>query len=96
MRKKRTNKNTRCNEVRIKMPTFSGLPTFNNWGWAETLKNNFTLVELDPLDKNGLPNLSVIRVTTYTQEKCEHYSLRNVSTTAQERFTRRVDHKGSS
>jgi hypothetical protein len=32
----------------------------------------------------------------YTQEKCEHYSSRKVSTIAQERFTRKVDHNGSS
>jgi hypothetical protein len=48
-KKKRSNKNTRCNEVRLTMPTSPGLPTFNNWGWAETLKNSFILIELGPL-----------------------------------------------
>jgi hypothetical protein len=33
------------------MPTSPGLSTSNNWGWAETLKNSFTLVELGPLQK---------------------------------------------
>jgi hypothetical protein len=33
-----SNKNTRCNGVRLKMPTSLGLPTSNNWGWVETLK----------------------------------------------------------
>jgi hypothetical protein len=47
--KKRSHKNTRCNGVRFKMPTSPGLPTFNNWGWVETLKNSFTLVEFGPL-----------------------------------------------
>jgi hypothetical protein len=52
--KKRSNKNIRCNGVRL-----------NNWGWTETLKNSFILVELGPFHKNGLPSLSVIRVTTH-------------------------------
>jgi hypothetical protein len=47
------------------MPTSPGLPTSNNWGWAETLKNSFTLVELGLLHKNELPSLSVTRVTTH-------------------------------
>jgi hypothetical protein len=85
------------------MPTSPGLPTSNNWGWAETLKNSFTLVQLSPLHKNGLPSLSVTRVTTHskmwvtthsrkvsdnTLKKCEHYSSKQ--------FIRRVDHEGSS
>jgi hypothetical protein len=53
------------------MSTFSGHTTSNNWGWVETLKNNFTLVELGPLFKNGLLNLSVIRVTTHSKIKGE-------------------------
>jgi hypothetical protein len=69
--KKRSNKNTRCNGVRLTMPTSSGLPTSNNRGWTETLKNSFTLVELDPLHKNGLSCLSVIRVTTHSKIKGE-------------------------
>jgi hypothetical protein len=62
--KKRSNKNTRCNRVQLKMPTSPELPTSNNWGWAETLKNSFTFVELDLLHKNELPSLSVTKVTT--------------------------------
>jgi hypothetical protein len=97
--KKRSNKNTRCNEFRLKMCMSLGLPTSNNWGWAETLKNSFTLVELGPLHKNGLLSLSVTRVTTHskkwvtthskqevsdnTLKKDEHYNSRKVSTTTQ-------------
>jgi hypothetical protein len=51
----------------LKMPTSPGLSTSNNWGWAEALKNSFTLVELGPLHKNGLSSLSVIRVTTHSK-----------------------------
>jgi hypothetical protein len=66
-KKEWSNKNTRCNGVRLKMPTFSELPTSNNWGWAETLKNSFTLVELGPLHKNRLPSISIIRVITHSK-----------------------------
>jgi hypothetical protein len=52
-------------EFGLKMHTSLGLPTSNNWGWAEILKTNFTLIELGPLYKNELPSLSVIRVTTH-------------------------------
>jgi hypothetical protein len=88
------------------MPTFPGFSTFNNWGWAETLKNSFTLVELGPLHKNELPSLSVTRVTTlktrsewqHTQNKkwmtthskqevSDNTLKKNMSTTAQERWT---------
>jgi hypothetical protein len=54
-------------EFGLKMLTSPGLSTSNNWGWADTLKNSFTLVELDPLYKNGLPNLSITRVTTHSK-----------------------------
>jgi hypothetical protein len=33
------------------MPTSPELPISNNWGWTKTLKNSFTLLELDPLQK---------------------------------------------
>jgi hypothetical protein len=62
---KRSNKNTICNRVRFKMSTSLGLSISNNWGWAETLKNNFTLVEFGPLHKNELPSLSITRVITH-------------------------------
>jgi hypothetical protein len=65
--KKISNKNTRCNGVRIKMSTSPELPTSNNWGWAETLKNSFTVVELGLLHKNELSSLSVTRVTTHSK-----------------------------
>jgi hypothetical protein len=51
----------------LKMSTFSGLSNSNNWGWAKTLKNSFTLVELGPLHKNELPSLSITRVTTHSK-----------------------------
>jgi hypothetical protein len=53
------------------MPTSPGLPTSNNWGWAETLKNSFILVELGPLHKNGLSSLSITRVITHSEQKGE-------------------------
>jgi hypothetical protein len=63
--KKISNKNTRCNRVQLTMHMSPGLPTSNNWSWAETLKNSFTLIELGPLYKNGLSSLSVTKVTTH-------------------------------
>jgi hypothetical protein len=36
---KKSNKNTRCNGIRLQMPMSVGLSTSNNWGWAEILKN---------------------------------------------------------
>jgi hypothetical protein len=95
--KKRLNKNTKCNGIRLKMPTSSGLSTSNNWDWVETLKNSFTLVKLGPLYKNGLSSISVTRVTTHSKQNMSGNTLKKkVSTTAQEMFTRRVDHKWSS
>jgi hypothetical protein len=51
------------------MRTSPGVSTSNNWGWTETLKNSFTLVELGLLHKNGLSTLLVIRVTTHSKIK---------------------------
>jgi hypothetical protein len=34
---------------------------------SQNTKNSFTLVELGPLYKNGLPSLSVTRVTTHSK-----------------------------
>jgi hypothetical protein len=68
MRRKKRKDQIRTQDVTesgLKMATSPGLSTSNNWGWAETLKNSFTLVELGLLHKNGLPSLSVTRVTTY-------------------------------
>jgi hypothetical protein len=64
------------------MPTSPGLPTSNNWVWAETLKNNFTLVKLGPLHKNEMSGLLVTRVTTHSKRWVTTHS-RNVSTTGQ-------------
>jgi hypothetical protein len=60
------------------MSTYPEPSTSNNWGWADILKRIFTLVELGPLHKNGLPSLSVIRVTTHSKQE--------VRTTAQQGF----------
>jgi hypothetical protein len=77
------------------MPTSSGLPTSNNWGWAEILKTSFTLVELGPLHKNGLPSRNKSDNTLKIRSEWQH-TQEKVSATAQERFTRRVYHQGSS
>jgi hypothetical protein len=59
------------------MPTPSGLPTSNNWGWTETL--NYTCRTWS-LTQNELSSISIIRVTTTlkikkmsdnTLKKCE-------------------------
>jgi hypothetical protein len=78
-KKKKSNKNTKYNGVRLKMPTSPGLPTSNNWGWAETLKNSFTLVELDLLHKNGLSSISVTRVTIHSKRWVTTHSKQEVS-----------------
>jgi hypothetical protein len=65
------------------MPTSSGPSTSNNYGSADILKRVFTFVELGPLHKNGLPSLSVTRVTTHSKQE--------VSTTAQ----KEVEHNSS-
>jgi hypothetical protein len=51
MRKKRKDqtKTQDVTEFGLKMTTSPGLSTPNNWGWAEILKNSFTLVELGHL-----------------------------------------------
>jgi hypothetical protein len=61
------------------MPTSPGLPTSNNWDWAETLKNSFTLVELGPLHKNGQSSLSITRVTTHSKKWVTTHSKQEVS-----------------
>jgi hypothetical protein len=48
-----------------------GLSTSNNWGWVETLKNTFTLVEHGPLYKNKLLRLPVTRMTIHSKTKSE-------------------------
>jgi hypothetical protein len=101
--KKRSNKNTIYNGVQFKkMPTSPRLSTSNNWGWAKTLKNSFTLVELGPLHKNGLPRLSVTRVTTHSkmwvtthskQEVSDNTLKKKMSTTAQERWALKLKNR---
>jgi hypothetical protein len=95
MRKKKRKDQTRTQDITefgLKMPTSLGLSTSNNWDWAETLKNSFTLVELGPLHKNWLSSLSVIRVITHSKmmsdntlknKKWVTTHSRKVSTTAQ-------------
>jgi hypothetical protein len=80
------------------MPTFFRLPTSNNWDWAETLKNSFTLVELGPLYKNGMSILSIIRVTTHlkrwvithSKQEVSDNTLKKKSTTAQEIYYKKI------
>jgi hypothetical protein len=84
--KKNQTRTQNVTEFGLKMPTSPGLPTSNNWDWAETLKTSFILVELSPLHKNELSSLSVTIVTTHSKRwttthsrKGEHYSSRKVS-----------------
>jgi hypothetical protein len=90
-RKRKRKDQTRTQDVMkfgLKMPTSPGLSTSNNWGWAKILNISFTLVELDPLHKNGLPTLSVTRVTTHSKQEVSDNTLKKkVSTTAQEMWT---------
>jgi hypothetical protein len=55
-------------EFGLKMPTSPGFSTYNNWGWAEIVKNSFTLIELGPLHKYGLLSLSITTVTTHSKK----------------------------
>jgi hypothetical protein len=66
-KKKRINKNTRCNGVRLKNAYVSGTLNLQQLRLSRYTKNNFTLVELGPLHKNELPSLSVTRVTTHSK-----------------------------
>jgi NADPH-dependent 7-cyano-7-deazaguanine reductase QueF-like protein len=65
--KKRSNKNARYNGVRHKCQRLqdSQPPTIEVE--PKHQKNSFTLVELGPLHKNGLPSLSIITVTTHSK-----------------------------
>jgi hypothetical protein len=84
--KKRSNKNIRCNRVRLKNAYVCRTLNLQQLRLSWNTKNSFTLVELielGPLHKNRLPSLSVIRVTTHskrvsdnTLKKDEHYSSR--------------------
>jgi hypothetical protein len=73
------------------MPMSPGPSTSNNWGWADILKRVFSLVELGPLYKNGLPSLSVTRVTTHSKTWVTTRSKQELSTTGQNR----VEHNNS-
>jgi hypothetical protein len=81
-------------EFGLKMPTSPGLSTSNNWGWAETLKNNFTLIELGllqkwaakPIDNKSDNTLKKGWVTTHSKQEVSDNTLKKVSTTAQERW----------
>jgi hypothetical protein len=65
--KKITNKNTRCNRVRLKNAYVSWTLNFQQLRLTRNTKNSFTLVELGLLHKNGLSSLSVTRVTTHSK-----------------------------
>jgi hypothetical protein len=67
MRKKeeKIKKNTRCNGVRLKNAYVSGTLNLQQLRLSRNTKNSFTFIELGPLHKNWLPNLSVTRVTTH-------------------------------
>jgi hypothetical protein len=94
MRDKKRKDQTRTQNVTefdLKMPTSPGLPTSNNWGWAETLKDNFTLVEFDPLHKNGLSRLSVIRVTTHSKRWVITHSRKMWALQLKKHITRRSE-----
>jgi uncharacterized protein YutD len=67
--KKRSNKNTRYNGVRLKNAYISGTLNLQQLRLSEILKNSFTLVEFGPLHKNELPSLSVTRVTTHSKRE---------------------------
>jgi hypothetical protein len=95
--KKRINKNTRCNGVRLKNTYVSGTLNLQQLRLSRYTKNSFTLVELGPLHKNRLPSLSVTRVTIYsksvsdnTLKKDEHYNSKKVSTTTQENIYKKI------
>jgi hypothetical protein len=77
------------------MPTSPGPSTSNNWGWADILKIIFTLIELGPLHKNGLPSLSVTRVTTHSKQEVSTTTQKGVDhNSSRECF--QEDHEGSS
>jgi hypothetical protein len=79
-KKKRSNKNIRCNGVRLKNTYVSGTLNLQQLRLSRNTKNNFTLVELGPLHKNGLSSLSVIRVTTHSKRWVTTHSKRWVTT----------------
>jgi hypothetical protein len=82
--KKRTNKNTRCNGVRLNNAYVSGTLNLQQLRLSRCTKNSFTLVELGLLHKNRLPSLSVTRVTTHSKRMSDN-TLKKVSTTAQKK-----------
>jgi hypothetical protein len=80
MRKKKDQTRTQdVTEFSLKISMSLRLSTSNNRGWAETLKNSFTLVEFGPLHKNGLSSLSVTRVTTHSKMWVTTHSKQEVS-----------------
>jgi hypothetical protein len=97
--KKISNKNTRCNGVRLKNVYVSGTLNLQQLRLSRNTKNNFTLVELGPLYKNELSSLSVTRVTTHSkrwvtthskQEVSDNTPKKKVSTTAQETIYKKI------
>jgi hypothetical protein len=64
-KKKRSNKNTRCNRVRLTMLRLRDFQPLTIEVEPKHKKNSFILVKLGLLYKNGLSSLSIIRMTTH-------------------------------
>jgi hypothetical protein len=69
------------------MHTSPGLSTSNNWGWAETLKTTFTLVELGLLHKNAAKSIGNKSDNTLKNKKWVTTHSKKIITTAQQRLS---------
>jgi hypothetical protein len=88
--KKISNKNTRCNGVRLKNVYVSGTLNIQQLRLSRNTKNSFTLIELGPLHKNGLSSLSVTRVTTHSKTRNEwQHTQKGWALQLKKTFTRR-------
>jgi hypothetical protein len=97
--KKRSNKNTRCNGVRLKNVSVSRTLNLQQLRLSRNTKNSFTLVELGLLYKNELSSLLVTKVTTHSKRVSDNTlknkkwvttHSRNVSTTAQKNVYKKI------
>jgi hypothetical protein len=88
-KRKYQNKNTRCNGVRLKNAYVSRTLNLQQLRLSRNTKNDFTLVELGPLHKNGLPNLSVIKVIIHSKRWALQLK-KGLSTTAQENIYKKI------
>jgi hypothetical protein len=77
--KKRSSKNTRCNVVRLKNAYVSRTLNLQQLRLSWYTKNSFTLIELGSLHKNGMPSLSVRRVTTHSKRWVTTHSKQEMS-----------------